>query len=124
MVFSTSSPYYHKSRTIWPLKRMCKNRVKLLAALVFIAFLVVCIGPIFFLPELRGGISSSADNVYKVYKKMQKAAPELIIPPPPPQDTHVTGEGFIRNHNGVHKKISPDENDIHVIEDKLRLQNN
>ncbi|KAF2354065.1 Protein kinase domain [Trinorchestia longiramus] len=33
--------------------------------------------------DLRGGLNNRVDNVYKVYKQIQKVGPELILPPPP-----------------------------------------
>lgn len=119
MVFGNVFPPPSKTRTFWTMKRLCRSKVKVLVFLVLLTFLIVCIGPIFFLPDLRGGLSSKAENVYKAVKEIQKAAPELIIPPPPPQDNL---DGYIRNHEGLKKKYSH-LNDVHLKEDKLRLQN-
>lgn len=117
MAFNNLILPHAKNRTM---KRFCRNRVKLLLFLIFLTFVLVCFGPIFFLPDLRGGLSTKAGNMYKVYKEtIQKAAPELIIPPPPPQESV---DGYIRNHEGLPRKNSL-FNDIHILEDKQRLQN-
>lgn len=112
-------PLYSKRNGSWALRRIFRSREKVLIFLVGLTFLFICIGPIFFLPELRGGLSTRVDHVYKVYKQMQKAGPELILPPPPPQSGEEEG-GAIRKHEGVFHNVV-DHNDIHLVDDKQRL---
>ncbi|XP_042230431.1 mannosyl-oligosaccharide alpha-1,2-mannosidase IA-like [Homarus americanus] len=117
MAFGGVLPLYSKRNGSWTLRRIFRSREKVLIFLVCLTFLFICIGPIFFLPDLRGGLSTRVDHVYKVYKQMQKAGPELILPPPPPQSGE---EGAIRKHEGLYH-IVVDHNDIHLSDDKQRL---
>ncbi|XP_071539362.1 mannosyl-oligosaccharide 1,2-alpha-mannosidase IA isoform X2 [Panulirus ornatus] len=117
MAFGGVLPLYSKRNGPWTFRRIFRSREKVLIFLVCLTFLFVCIGPIFFLPDLRGGLSTRVDHVYKVYKQMQKAGPELILPPPPPQSGE---EGAIRKHEGVYHNVL-DHNDIHLSDDKQRL---
>ncbi|XP_068212905.1 mannosyl-oligosaccharide 1,2-alpha-mannosidase IA isoform X1 [Palaemon carinicauda] len=117
MAFGGVIPLYNKRNGSWLLRRVFRSREKVLIFLVCLTFLFICIGPIFFLPDLRGGLSTKVDHVYKVYKQMQKAGPELILPPPPPDSGEL---GPIRKHEGVyHNVVNP--NDIHLTDDKQRL---
>lgn len=117
MAFGGVIPLYSKRNGSWTLRRVFRSREKVLIFLVCLTFLFICIGPIFFLPDLRGGLSTKVDHVYKVYKQMQKAGPELILPPPPPESGEV---GAIRKHEGVyHNLVSHD--DVHLSDDKQRL---
>lgn len=118
MAFGGVFPLYSKRNGSWALRRLFRSREKVLIFLVGLTFLFICIGPIFFLPELRGGLSTRVDHVYKVYKQMQKAGPELILPPPPPQSEE--GGGAIRKHEGVFHNVV-DHNDVHLADDKQRL---
>lgn len=119
MAFGGVLPLHSKRNGSWALRRIFRSREKVLIFLVGLTFLFICIGPIFFLPELRGGLSTRVDHVYKVYKQMQKAGPELILPPPPPQSGEDEG-GAIRKHEGVFHNVV-DHNDIHLADDKQRL---
>lgn len=118
MAFGGILPLYSKRNGPWTLRRIFRSREKVLILLVCLTFLFICVGPIFFLPDLRGGLSTRVDHVYKVYKQMQKAGPELILPPPPPQ----SGEdgGAIRKHEGIYHNVV-EHNDIHLSDDKQRL---
>lgn len=95
-------------------RRSFRPREKYLILLVFLTFGVVCFGAFFFLPEFRGG--GTVNSVYKVYKHMQKAGPELLIPAPPHGEevSETPGKlGLIRHDF--------DEQDPHKIEDKAKL---
>ncbi|KAK7082327.1 hypothetical protein SK128_020820 [Halocaridina rubra] len=121
MAVGSVLPLYNKRSGWWMLRRVFRSREKVLIFLLCLTFLFICIGPIFFLPDLRGGISTKVDHVYKVYKQMQKAGPELILPPPPRE----SGEELvgIRKHEGVYHNggNSNQHNDIHLSDDKQRL---
>lgn len=117
MAFGGVIPLYSKRSAPWALRRIFRSKEKVLILLVCLTFLFICIGPIFFLPDLRGGLSTRVDHVYKVYKQMQKAGPELILPPPPPQSGE---EGAVRKHEGVYHNLV-EHNDVHLSDDKQRL---
>ncbi|XP_042882223.1 mannosyl-oligosaccharide 1,2-alpha-mannosidase IA-like [Penaeus japonicus] len=117
MAFGGVIPFYSKRSGSWTFRRVFRSREKVLIFLVCLTFMFICIGPIFYLPDLRGGLSTKVDHVYKVYKQMQKAGPELILPPPPPE----SGEaGAIRKHEGVYHNLVNHE-DVHLSDDKQRL---
>lgn len=120
MAFGGVLPLHSKRNGPCALRRIFRSREKVLIFLVGLTFLFICIGPIFFLPELRGGLSTRVDHVYKVYKQIQKAGPELILPPPPPQSGEEEGGGAIRKHEGVYHNVVG-HNDIHLADDKQRL---
>ncbi|XP_045619329.1 mannosyl-oligosaccharide 1,2-alpha-mannosidase IA [Procambarus clarkii] len=117
MAFGGVIPLYSKRSAPWALRRIFRSKEKVLILLVCLTFLFICIGPIFFLPDLRGGLSTRVDHVYKVYKQMQKAGPELILPPPPPLSGE---EGAVRKHEGVYHNLV-EHNDVHLSDDKQRL---
>ncbi|XP_018022507.1 mannosyl-oligosaccharide 1,2-alpha-mannosidase IA-like [Hyalella azteca] len=84
MAFGGILPPTTKHRNAsWSLRRAIRSKEKTLLCVAAFVILLVCIGPIFFLPDLRGGLNNRVDNVFKVYKQMQKVGPELILPPPP-----------------------------------------
>ncbi|KAK7790855.1 hypothetical protein R5R35_010728 [Gryllus longicercus] len=97
-------------------RRSFRPREKYLILLVFFTFGVVCVGAFFFLPEFRGG-SGTVNSVYSVYKHMQKAGPELLIPAPPPADevNEIPGGGKLIRHDYF------DHPDPHKIKDKAML---
>lgn len=117
MAFGGVIPFYSKRSGSWTFRRVFRSREKVLIFLVCLTFMFICIGPIFYLPDLRGGLSTKVDHVYKVYKQMQKAGPELILPPPPPESGEV---GAIRKHEGVYHNLVNRE-DVHLSDDKQRL---
>ncbi|CAL4062907.1 unnamed protein product, partial [Meganyctiphanes norvegica] len=119
-------PVYSKRGGSWALRRVFRSREKVLILCVGLTFLLICIGPIFYLPDLRGGLSNKVDNVYKVYKEMQKAGPELILPPPPlPDSVEAAADhhhGLLHNHDGLHHNLlDTQQQDHHRLEDKQRL---
>jgi mannosyl-oligosaccharide alpha-1,2-mannosidase len=84
--------------------------------MIFGAFILIFCGTFFYLPELRSG-SGTRESVYKVYKKMQDAGPDLLIPAPPHADER---KDAIRPH-AKHFPHQHDE-DPHIVEDRYRLK--
>lgn len=82
--------------------------------LVLATFGFVCFAAIFYLPEKTSNYGSDvigANKVYKVYKELEKAGQDFIIPPPPVES--------LDNPNIRHGVI--DKPDPHRAEDKARL---
>ncbi|XP_075216551.1 alpha-Mannosidase class I a [Lycorma delicatula] len=96
-------------------RRSFRTREKHLILLVFLTFGVVCFGGFFFLPEFAGG--GTVNSVFKVYRHMQKAGPDLLIPAPPQGD----GINDITNKIGVVRHDFIKHPDPHQIEDKAKL---
>lgn len=108
-------------------RRAFRPREKYLIFLVILTFGVVCFGAFFFLPDFRNGTGGAYNSVYEVYQKIQKAGPELLIPAPPhslmgPQDPHGPGGYPNAIHVGLERPGNALFQDIHVIEDKQKLQ--
>lgn len=93
-------------------RKSFRPREKCLILLVFFTFGLVCFGTFFFLPEFRGS-NSTVDSVYKVYRHMQKAGPELLIPAPPYLNEQSESQRLIRHDD---EKVDP-----HVIDDRNKL---
>lgn len=93
-------------------RKSFRPREKYLIVLVFLTFGLVCFGTFFFLPEFRGS-NSTVDSVYKVYRHMQKAGPELLIPAPPFLNEQHEAQRLIRH--------GEDKVDPHVIDDRNKL---
>lgn len=105
-------------------RRSFRPREKYLILLVFLTFGVVCFGAFFFLPDFRTG-GAAVKSVYRVYQRMQKAGPELLLPVPP----RASGDGKdSRSLAGGHPNAVPlghedsDHQDVHLVEDKQKLQ--
>ncbi|CAB3236805.1 unnamed protein product [Arctia plantaginis] len=96
-------------------RRSFRLREKYLIVSVLLTFGIVWLGALFYLPEFKSS-NSVNDSVYNVYKRIQKAGPELLMPPPLAQndvgDFPVVG---IVHHGG-------EGDDPHVIEDRNRLR--
>ncbi|KAJ2951897.1 hypothetical protein O0L34_g4148 [Tuta absoluta] len=96
-------------------RRAFRLKVKYLIVSVLLTFVIVWLGALFYLPEFKSS-SSVNDSVYNVYKRIQKAGPELLMPPPLAHND--VGEypvaGGIRH--------GEDGDDPHVIEDRNRLR--
>lgn len=95
-------------------RKSFRPREKYVIFLVFITFGLVCFGTFFFLPEFKGS-KSTADSVYKVYDKIKKAGPELLIPPPP----------HLEDDKDTLKLVRHDidgQPDPHVIDDREKLK--
>ena len=98
-------------------RRSFRPREKYLILLVFLTFGIVCFGAFFFLPEdFRGN-----GSVYRVYQRMQKAGPELLIPAPPRSKDYDFESSDIIHGVPVHHG-NPKSEDVHLIEDKQKLQ--
>lgn len=111
-------------------RRAFRPREKYLILLVFLTFGVVCFGTFFFLPDFRSGNAGGAaiNSVYRVYQRIQKAGPELLIPAPPhtilgPMDPHKRGPGN-QNHliHGAGSHADYENEDAHLIAEKQKLQ--
>lgn len=99
-------PTYFKYISVAPggsARRTLRVREKYIVVLVLATFLMVCIGAVFYLPELR------ASNAYRHIKN---AGPDLLLPPPQAIEDNVP------RHNG----IAADEEDPHRAEDRNKLQ--
>ncbi|XP_075552808.1 mannosyl-oligosaccharide 1,2-alpha-mannosidase IA-like isoform X1 [Dermacentor variabilis] len=99
-------PTYFKYISVAPggsARRTLRVREKYIVVLVLATFLMVCIGAVFYLPELR------ASNAYRHIKN---AGPDLLLPPPQVIEDNVP------RHNG----IVADEEDPHRAEDRNKLQ--
>lgn len=95
-------------------RRSFRPREKYLILLVFFTFGVVCFGAFFFLPEFRG--AGTVNSVYKVYRHMQKAGPELLIPAPPHgEEISESGKLSLLRHN------AESHQDPHRLEDRAKL---
>lgn len=105
-------------------RRSFRPREKYLILLVFLTFGVVCFGAFFFLPDFRTG-GAAVNSVYRVYQRMQKAGPDLLLPVPPRAPGDVKDS---RSHVAAHPNAVPpghedsDHQDVHLVEDKQKLQ--
>lgn len=98
-------------------RRSFRPREKYLILLVFLTFGVVCFGAFFFLPEFRG--AGTVNSVYKVYRHMQKAGPELLIPVPPHNEEASESPGKLSLALLRHNAES--QQDPHRMEDRAKL---
>lgn len=96
-------------------RRSFRIREKYLIISVLLTFAIVWLGALFYLPEFKSSTSVN-DSVYNVYKRIQKAGPELLMPPPLAQND--VGDfpivGIVRHRE--------EGDDPHVIEDRNRLR--
>ncbi|OWR50942.1 alpha 1,2-mannosidase [Danaus plexippus plexippus] len=96
-------------------RRSFRLREKYLIISVLFTFGIVWLGALFYLPEFKTSTSVN-DSVYNVYKRIQKAGPELLMPPPLAQnevgDFPVVG---IARHG-------EEGDDPHIVEDRNRLR--
>lgn len=95
-------------------RRSFRLREKYLIVSVLLTFGIVWLGALFYLPEFKSS-SSVNDSVYNVYKRIQKAGPELLIPSPLAQNNVGDFPVIGIDHHGNNG------NDPHVIEDRNRL---
>ncbi|KAI8424123.1 hypothetical protein MSG28_002723 [Choristoneura fumiferana] len=95
-------------------RRSFRLREKYLIVSVLLTFGIVWLGALFYLPEFKSSTSVN-DSVYNVYKRIQKAGPELLMPPPLAQNE--LGDfpvvGIARHGEG---------DDPHIVEDRNRLR--
>lgn len=75
-------------------RKSFRSREKILIILVLLTFGFVCFGGFFLLPDNFG-----ADRVYRAYKELKRAGPEIFIPAPPAahginsdEDPHIVGD--------------------------------
>uniref|UniRef100_A0A1W7RB10 alpha-1,2-Mannosidase n=1 Tax=Hadrurus spadix TaxID=141984 RepID=A0A1W7RB10_9SCOR len=74
-------------------RKTLRLREKYVVVLIFVTFLAVCIGTVFFLPELRSG------SIQTAYMHFRVVGSDLLLPPPP-QDQ----DGNILRHNDVNNE--------------------
>lgn len=96
-------------------RRSFRLREKYLIVSVLLTFGIVWLGALFYLPEFKSS-NSVNDSVYNVYKRIQKAGPELLMPPP-----------LARNEVGDFPVVGiirhgEDGDDPHIMEDRNRLK--
>lgn len=73
-------PQYHKYLNGAPVpfsRRTRRNSELCLVALVFISLTIICFGAVFYLPEFKATYGGTINNVYK---QIQNAGPELLLP--------------------------------------------
>lgn len=73
-------PQYHKYLNGAPVpfsRRTRRNSEFCLVVLVFISLTVICFGAVFYLPEFKATYGGTINNVYK---HIQNAGPELLLP--------------------------------------------
>lgn len=73
-------PQYHKYLNGAPVpfsRRTRRNSELCLVVLVFISLTVICFGAVFYLPEFKATYGGTINNVYK---HIQNAGPELLLP--------------------------------------------
>ncbi|CAH4035699.1 unnamed protein product [Pieris brassicae] len=96
-------------------RRSFRLREKYLIISVLLTFGIVWLGALFYLPEFKSSTSVN-DSVYNVYKRIQKAGPELLMPPPLAQNE--VGDfpvvGIVRH--------GEDGDDPHIVQDRNRLR--
>lgn len=96
-------------------RRSFRLREKYLIASVLLTFGIVWLGALFYLPEFKSS-NSVNESVYNVYKRIQKAGPELLMPPPLAQND--VGDfpvvGIVRH--------GEEGDDPHIVEDRNRLK--
>ncbi|XP_038222869.1 mannosyl-oligosaccharide 1,2-alpha-mannosidase IA [Zerene cesonia] len=96
-------------------RRSFRMREKYLIISVLLTFGIVWLGALFYLPEFKSSISVN-DSVYDVYRRIQKAGPELLMPPPLAQNE--VGDfpvvGIVRH--------GEEGDDPHIVEDRNRLR--
>ena len=100
-----------------------RPREKSLILLVLLTFGFVCFGAIFFLPgghssdlnhpAAAAASSAGTNRVYKVYKELQEAGHEFIIPPPP---IDVKDQNNPNIRHGVIDRPNP-----HRVDDKVNI---
>ncbi|KAI4495156.1 hypothetical protein M0804_001357 [Polistes exclamans] len=107
-------------------RRSFRPREKYLILLVFLTFAVVCFGAFFFLPDFGAG-GVAVDSVYRVYRRMQKAGPDLLMPAPPrfSLGDSFNDESYSSHHpNALPMPLGHEAAynvDVHLIEDRLKL---
>lgn len=73
-------PQYHKYLNGAPVpfsRRTRRNSELCLVVLVFVSLTIICFGAVFYLPEFK---ASYGGTINTVYKQIQNAGPELLLP--------------------------------------------
>lgn len=102
---------------------MIRPKERVLVMLILGTFGFVSFATIWYLPDKQMS-GANANKVYNVYKKMEEAGRDLILPPPPqamdPDFRNEEGQqeapNVMRGHG--HNPLEPD---FHKVEDKARL---
>ncbi|CAG4991759.1 unnamed protein product [Parnassius apollo] len=96
-------------------RRSFRLREKYLIVSVLLTFAIVWLGALFYLPEFKNSTSVN-DSVYNVYKRIQKAGPELLMPPPVMHNEvgEFAAAGIVRH--------GEEGDDPHIVEDRNRLR--
>ncbi|KAK9507578.1 hypothetical protein O3M35_007404 [Rhynocoris fuscipes] len=113
-ILPTHQRFLHGAPVPSSVRRSFRPREKYLILLVFLTFGLVCFGAFFFLPEFKSGVAGN--SVYRVYKHIQKAGPELLIPAPPLMNEFSDNSGKL----GIYRHGS-DNIDPHKMEDRAKL---
>ncbi|XP_065221293.1 mannosyl-oligosaccharide 1,2-alpha-mannosidase IA [Planococcus citri] len=92
-----------------------RSKERYLIIIVFCTLVLMFCGTFFYLPELRPSYGAR-ESVYKVYKHVQEAGPDLLIPAPPFAE-EVKGNRNLNRHYNSHNEVDP-----HVLEDRQKLQ--
>lgn len=92
-----------------------RSKERCLIIVVFCTLLLMFCGTFFYLPELRPSYGTR-ESVYKVYKHVQEAGPDLLIPAPPHAE-ELKGASKLNRHFNYHNQVDP-----HVLEDRQKLQ--
>lgn len=94
-------PQYHKYLNGAPVpfsRRTRRNSELCLVLLVFVSLTIICFGAVFYLPEFKANYGGTINNVYK---HIQNAGPELLLPP-----AHARHDGVLEDpHAAWDKKI-------------------
>jgi len=95
-----------------------RPKEKYLIFLVLATFCFVCFGAIFFLPTTESRSDTSSQNmnrVYRVYKGLQDAGRDILLPAPPLESGEDFNQAFHQNHGVI------DRPDPHKVEDRAKL---
>ena len=103
---------------------MIRPKERVLVLLILGTFGFVSFATIWYLPD-RQTSNNNGNKVYNVYKKMEEAGRDLILPPPPQAldpDFRGNEEGALEAPNVMRGHgVNPLEPDFHKVEDKARL---
>ena len=99
-----------------------RTKEKYLVLVVLATFAFVCFTSVYFLPDKSG--MPNANKVYRVYKGLQKAGQEFILPPPPVGD-EANGKELVVTVGEKPLPLNRHGNDgaldKHKLEDQLKL---
>lgn len=92
-----------------------RSKEKCLILMIFCIFILVFCGTFLYLPELRSS-SGTRESFSKMYKQIQDAGPDLLIPAPPYAEE---SKNNIKSNNR-HFNYQADE-DPHLLDDRYKL---